>query len=174
MEFKDLNSAKIVCVIGIILFVALLYIAPFAHLDFANGTSFSVSFVELAGGKAGVVMTDSKSTMLAGLPAVAFLIALLLPNYVNKPRPEDQIKRYRVRTNVTYVVLPLVFAVSIFVPLLQAFALIAGGGIANTDYIVTGAWGTRVIVYVGIGLLIFMALLAIPALRKKMTGEVNA
>ncbi|MDO5044886.1 MAG: hypothetical protein Q4E22_06305 [Coriobacteriia bacterium] len=147
---------------GIAIFAMLLFFVPFITIApyGANATSFT--FNELVNGRSPLLMSGAKLGFVAAFPMVSLLIALFLPNN----RVTSWSKR---AVSLAIFVMLVSFLASIFLPTMQAFAIITGIDVAKTSlYEVYPTWGSYLVVYTGIGLSLFMLITIFPKVREHL------
>lgn len=159
-----INALKFVYLIGITIFVLLLYCAPFVRVVPLTGEALNFTFVDFVNGRSPFVMQGAHFGAIAALPAIPLLIALFLPNYTG-----DKIGHKRV--TVLTLCMAGAFACAVSFPLLQAAALVLKVDVVSSYvYKLEGLWGTLAVLYCALGLLIFMFLTAIPRVREGIVG----
>lgn len=155
---------KMIYIVGIALFGLALSFAPFISITPAGGGEVTHTFADLVAGRSPYLMTGALTGALAFLPALPLAIALLIPR-----QTEDSTKL----VNVLTIILFITFLLSVVYPALEAAAILLGSAsITTTDFLVAPTWGTNLVIYLGLGMLIFIGLTMIPAVRKQITPPV--
>ncbi len=158
-----LNAFKFVMLIGLVIIIALGFFAPFVELhDPSSVQSLSMSYSQLLQGRSAELMPGAKAGALAAMPAASLLICLFLPNYCDNNWTSKRI-------SVVTLCAAVVLLAALVWPLMQAAVMIFGYSFVGV-YGMKPLWGAYALMYCGSGLLIFMILSAIPAVRRSALG----